>query len=470
MYERAYFFITKIDLPGLYGIIIAPNKDKGVIKMQKTDSVFRKIMTWFLYVNPVLDVISGLYITLYQMQGTKFSLLKTPVTPSLIIRLAMLLFFLVYLIVKRDKKAWRVLIPMGVCCAVTVALEFLFAEKFSLYFEAQYLAKFAFNVVLLLAYLAFFREFESKEKIFSFFDKVIEYTLFILTAVLLICYAFRFGYSTYGDRFGFFGFRGIYYSGNDITGVFMILLPLAFKIALSSETIRGKNILKIIIPAMTVNCLLIIGTKTAFIACAAATVAAFLWSLGALIFKKDKKIFLRMLLILAVIGVLFGALYLISGAGVTKVIVQSIEHTGQHISESQGDVTKVIFSGRQYKLKTAAEQYKASGIKGWLFGIGRGTQDAVIEMDVFEVLFYYGIFGAIAMLWLYVKFGLSFLISFFKKIDLTGACLFVSIGMTTAYLVMAGHILFSTTSGGYFALILLYTKMWYTEKPNQLKI
>jgi hypothetical protein len=78
MYERAYFFITKIDLPGLYGIIIAPNKDKGVIKMQKTDSVFRKIMTWFLYVNPVLDVISGLYITLYQMQGTKFSLLKPP--------------------------------------------------------------------------------------------------------------------------------------------------------------------------------------------------------------------------------------------------------------------------------------------------------------------------------------------------------------------------------------------------------
>lgn len=440
--------------------------------MQKSNRVFMLIMTWFLFLNPFLDIVSGLYITIYQMSGEKFSLLETPMTPSLVIRLLMLIFMLIYLVVKQDKQSWLTLIPIGICCAVTVALEFLFADFFSLFHEAQYLAKFAFNLVMLLAYMAYFRDYGDRDSVIRFLDRIANYTLLTLTGVLLICYILNFGYHTYGDRFGYFGFRGIYYSGNDITGVFMILLPLSIKQAIESDSFKKRGFLKAFIPAMTINSLLIIGTKTAFIACGISILGIIAWSVSRYIRHKDKTTVKNMLILLLTVAALFGLLLLYSGSGLMLDIQSSFGHMSlsMNLDESGGDITNLVLSGRQHKLKAAFESWKFSGIKAWLFGIGRGTQELIIEMDVFEVFFYYGILGAIAMLWLYVKLSFSFIMKFIKKIDLCGLCLFLSMGMTTAYLIVAGHVLFSTTSGGYYALMLVYARAYCARKSEDIRI
>ena len=57
----------------------------------------------------------------------------------------------------------------------------------------------------------------------------------IFSLGILIPYVLRIGYSTYYDRFGARGVRGFYYSGNDITGALMILLPLAIAYFCSSR-------------------------------------------------------------------------------------------------------------------------------------------------------------------------------------------------------------------------------------------
>ena len=96
-------------------------------------------------------------------------------------------------------------------------------------------------------------------------------------------------------------------------------------------------------------------------------------------------------------------------------------------------------------------------------------------MDLFEVVIYYGIFGAVAMLWLYLKLGLEFVWKFFKNIrelryDLMPMAVLVSLGLCAGYLLIAGHILFSVTSGFYFSYMLLFGKITYTEDMERLSI
>ena len=119
--------------------------------------------------------------------------------------------------------------------------------------------------------------------------------------------------------------------------------------------------------------------------------------------------------------------------------------------------------------------YKEGGIYTWIFGVGRGTQAAIIEMDLFEVVIYYGLFGAAAMLWLYIKLGLGFVVSFFKntvmlKCDLMPVACLVSLALCAGYLLIAGHILFSVTSGFYFSYMLIFGKAIYAQRPSELKI
>ena len=88
---------------------------------------------------------------------------------------------------------------------------------------------------------------------------------------------------------------------------------------------------------------------------------------------------------------------------------------------------------------------------------------------------YYGIFGAVAMLWLYLKLGLEFVWKFFKNIrelryDLMPMAVLVSLGLCAGYLLIAGHILFSVTSGFYFSYMLLFGKITYTEDMERLSI
>ncbi len=124
-------------------------------------------------------------------------------------------------------------------------------------------------------------------------------------------------------------------------------------------------------------------------------------------------------------------------------------------------MTTALLSGRQNKLASAFADYRAGGPYKWLFGVTRGSQKAIIEMDVFEVLFYYGLIGAALMLWPYLKLGFGFVFRFFKDCTIWSFATLLSLGLCAAYLIMAGHILFSVTSGFYFSFMLLYGKLLY---------
>ena len=155
-------------------------------------------------------------------------------------------------------------------------------------------------------------------------------------------------------------------------------------------------------------------------------------------------------------AVLFGVLSLLASGRVRATIQETAGSTAGYI-ESDG-IETALFSGRTGMIADGWRQVSEAFPLSIAVGIGRGSQYHVIEMDVLEVIFYYGLIGAAAFLWVYVKHGFLFLRDLIRKpnfMALSAACALV---MSLGYLFLAGHVLFSVTAGFYFALTLLYAR------------
>jgi hypothetical protein len=292
------------------------------------------------------------------------------------------------------------------------------------------------------------------------------------------------GYSTYADRFGYFGARGFFYSGNDITAVLMMLIPIAlinyimlpplcpgrrmrFNDLLPLDGARRRHLFYLAAPATALTALFSIATKTAFIAFGVTMVVFGIYFWRNMKKSGDKTQWQAFVRICVAFAGLFVFLSLFG-------LIRDLAETLRRLREIWGDkfdFFKVLGSGRIEKLGNAFTMWKEGGLYNWIFGIGRGTQRFIIEMDVFEVLLYYGIFGALSMLWLYTKLGIGLIKSFIpRRQDAYALACFISVGLCAAYSVAAGHVLFSVTSGFYFAFMLVYSNLYFAESKEGFKL
>jgi hypothetical protein len=437
----------------------------------------------FLIINPVLDILTGAYIHVgYKIVGERLTDL---ITPTLIIRMMILLLFLYYILSLRDKKCILALLPIGAAWLMSVLGEFLFAPTFSAFTDVQYMAKFVYNVALMLVLWRLYqRSSWNREQLLKWLNWYISLTLLILALSIHIPYILGLGYSTYADRFGYFGARGFFYSGNDITAVLMMLIPIAlinyimlpplcpgrrmrFNDLLPKDELRRRHLFYLAAPSAALTALFSIATKTAFIAFGVTTLvfAFYFWQNS----KKssDKTLWQAFVRVFIAFAAIFAFLSLF---GLLKDLAETLERLRRWSFENP-DFIRFLGSGRVEKMFAAFASWKAGGLFAWVFGIGRGTQRFIIEMDVFEVLFYYGIFGAFAMLWLYVKLGAGMLKRFIpqRQEPYALAC-FISVGLTATYAVTAGHVLFSVTSGFYFAFMLLYSHLYFAGSKEELRL
>ena len=291
----------------------------------------------------------------------------------------------------------------------------------------------------------------------------------MIFSAIIFPYLLGMGFYTYADPLGYRGCRGFFYSGNDVTATLMLLLPLSFDALLrrrpNLKTISGLLIL--FAPGCALLSMLIIGTKTAFLAAGVTAGALFVFCLIDWSRTKDFRGLLSFLLSIAVALAIFGIITLCSGGEVITSISDSYEATGEFV-EMHG--TSAILSGRTGKLVDAFRNWKELLPLSALFGIGRGSQTRVIEMDLCEVFLYYGLLGTVLMLWLYLKHGLLFLRDFFTRFSCTALCCALALGLCVGYLASAGHTLFSVTSGFYFAFVLLYARLFCSERGLDTEI
>ena len=444
-----------------------------------TDNIIKKLDKFFLaflIINPFLDVVTGVYIKVLEtLSGNNFDTITIPVTPSLLVRMMVLVLFALYALISLDKKAIGAALPVGLAWVMSVIGEILFFYSFALYTDIQYIARFAYNFAVILIYMQVFRRMGvGREELMNKLSDVLALSLLMLSATIVVSYMLDMGYTTYADRYGYRGTRGFFYSGNDITAILMAGLPVVMCGFMQRRDLSSKMFWAYdLSAALTAICLMLIGTKTAFIAVFAAAFVLGACALWKLIAFKEQLPIRRCIILAVTMALVFGVMALLSTESIFGEISASFQQTGT-VMENEGAATALL-SGRHTKLAKAFAMYKEGGLYTWIFGVGRGTQTAIIEMDLFEVVIYYGIFGAVAMLWLYLKLGLEFVWKFFKNIrelryDLMPMAVLVSLGLCAGYLLIAGHILFSVTSGFYFSYMLLFGKITYTEDMERLSI
>ena len=453
-----------------------------MIKINKTTEYLEKIFWIFLFINPFLDIFNGAYIQLIRhIHVLDVEYISTlGVTPSLLIRMVMLVVFALYVLLVKDTKSILTALPIGAAWLLSMVSEYLSTGSAKLFLDTQYTARFCYNIVILMVYTQVFakRWGEGKEAILKKLNNVICFTLLLLSLSIIIPSIMGWGYSTYADRLGYRGSRGFFYAGNDITAILALLLPICLALCINCN-IR-ENPKAFIFPALAaafgINTMLIIGSKTAFLAC---YITAALLGLAAIISAvREKKIrpIVNIVIVLLLAGLIILTLNFISrsytapdgtqSGSMMDVIMESMDSNAL-LNENEGAASAMLH-GRDDKFAFHFSQFKEGGILVWLFGLGRGSQATILEMDVFEVVFYYGIFGFCAMMWLYGKVAIEFFLGFFRKKDLMGIALFASLGICAGYLFIAGHVLFSVTSGFYLALVIVYSRLYFADESHKL--
>ena len=250
----------------------------------------------------------------------------------------------------------------------------------------------------------------------------------------------------------------------------MILLPLAIAYFLfipRRQFTRGRMLLYSLGPAMSIVCLMLIGTKTALIAMLGESAVMLVYAVAVAV--RGSREMLRRAAILAVITVIVALIFngmslLLSGAG--RGIMDMLKESMNAMQEAANEEGGSLISGRWNKLAATLADFKAAGPIAWLFGVGRGSQGHIIEMDLFDVGLLYGVFGFVAMTQMYIRYGVQFLMRMVKNWNVLVFGAFVSLGITVAYLAVAGHILFTVTSGFFFAFVLVYARMLTTARDR----
>jgi hypothetical protein len=434
----------------------------------KLNPNWEKFFMLLLIINPIFDLYTGVYLNIATniVNMRVYDLL----TPTLIVRMLILLVFALYILKLRDTKSIIYVSLIGVVFVMTAIGGFLFAEWYSLFAEITYIARFTYNIAIILVFWRVFQRINwPKEKILKYLNWVFALTSLIISGSILLAFAARMGFHTYGDRFGFRGSRGFFYSGNDVTAVLMVILPICFVtyMLMDKNLPRKQQYFYLLAPATAICALFLIGTNTAYMAIIA-TVLTFL--INALRHKKkqqDKSRLQSFGKIMLATVVVFGVMSAISAANMWLEFRDQIAILGDGLI-GRGIIS--LISGRDVKLAAALADYLAGNPYIWVFGVGRGSQLLTIEMDLFEVFIYYGVFGTIIMTYLYLKLGVGFLRKFTKQVDLYSVACFLAIGLTTGYLILAGHVLFTVTSGFYYALILLYAHLYLSSSPQEVKI
>ena len=471
-----------------------------MIRSNRLTKILEKIFWIYLFVNPLLDIINGYFISNTLEVGIlDVEFVSTlGVTPSLVIRMLFLLVFVLYIFVVRDTYSIFTAIPIGLAWVLSLITEYRMTGGVDLFIDAQYMARFCYNVVLLMVYTRVFarRWGYDGADLLAELDTVITYTLILLSVSILIPAIFGLGYNTYADRLGYRGNRGYFYAGNDVTAIMAMLMPLSIVKVLRGreETSRMSGKPKFLFwpalaAALSANTMLMIGSKTAFLAIVVAFLAIFIYLLVRTSRSKSSAMLKDFLRVLAIFLVIFLLLNVISCIQVRKQLAAQGEaepfrlidifkygtlqaimesaYATELIAENEG-LENAMFNGRHIKLAEQFAQYKSGGFLVWLFGLGRGSQKVIIEMDLFEVLFYYGAFGFAAMLWLFVKLAVDFFKKCFRDFDVTSFALFIGLGLAVGYLIIAGHVLFSVTSGFYLSFTLVYSRVYFADRPEEI--
>ena len=341
-----------------------------------------KIISIFILIQPVLDLITGICLHVFSLN----------LTIGIIIRMLFLLF-------------------------IMYATTFIYKKKLSLiyylivaFYSIIYLINIGTNSHLFGQVQGLLRVFYFPLLLVSFYDlkdeiKISTATLFTtLTLYLIFIFipmTLNLGFKSYEITKS--GTLGYYNSANEISGIISILTPIVFMIFNS----KGKSILKVIYILLYLVVILTIGTKTPLLSLLITISMTFIYIM--IKSYKDKK-YKRILssFIIIVIGII-SLIILIPKTNFYKNIKVHLDFLKVEdvtdIMDNGNLIDHFIFSQRVTFLTDRKSIYDNATFQEKLFGIGyyyNGKKDKQVEMDYFDIYLNHGIIGFIIFFSVYL--------------------------------------------------------------------
>lgn len=385
-----------------------------MFKVQKLN--VEKMVVLFFSLLPIVDSVNGILIR----------------TGSFSISMAYKMFLMVLLLIpaiKRNKWNVRVLggaVGLIIYILVSVLLNLLIIRKELI--EVDFPIKMIFNII---TFFLLWQNIEncnlSGKSIYKIFDNNV--TIMMLS--ILVPYTLGLGYRIYS---GGIGYKGFFYSQNELNAVLIILFYFCiFKI---SQKMTAWSIIQLV--AIFV-CVIMMNTKSSVIVCA----------VGGVIFVVQglKKLDIRYKVVIAVAGAM------VIFAAKDFILLQITSMLGRQnglLNVYGGNVLATLTSGRIYFVQEAFEELMGRPLYHIHLLLGNGfISEVLTEMDCVDIFFYLGIVGVIlvafVLAWMYYK-------SSFTLRNDKNAIRKVGFLIIIAFSCITGHVLFMATSGCYFAM------------------
>ena len=399
---------------------------------------FQKIIIIFILLQPFFDMLTSI-----SAQSSSLSL--GIITKGLLLAIGSV-YMLFY---KKDRK----FLVYAICIfAYFMIFSLINYHSDTFVSEVSYFIKsFYFPIILLF----FCDLFKTKEN-----SKLLGILSFIISISLLISVLSGTSFLSYesGSKLGFSGW---FYSANELSGMLSILFPI---VLVNFITKFSKfNLLNLLI---TLVSMLLIGTKTAYLAIVLTLLFFVCYEIFCKVCKKEcgnTKFLISTLTILIII------------LSITP-ITPSYKNTKSHIGNAtvvdeeteedvyQINIDNVIYYGREGYLKFVEEEYSKAPWQNKIFGLGRNVHTDelqytvyLIERDFHDLFFCYGPVGMILILIIPMIIFYKILKKIFlaKNFDnFVNISLSVSILLGLAIAFMSGHVLLYPAVSTYLAVVI----------------
>lgn len=376
------------------------------------------------------------------------------ITLGLIIRGIFLVVVTIYLLFYNKSKYRKINIIYLALVAVYILCYFIAKDSvFNFNFfltEIKYIFKHIYIPILFIGLLNVFEankfEFEKMNNIFI--KVVIIYSVLIIIPIITFT-AFS-SYQVGGDN----GYIGWFYSANEIGSILTILFPFLFFFIIKRNTYKSGLLL---LPTTLV--MIFIGTKTSLLGLVIPLVLLIIYFIIRITQKKEK--YFKPLIISIVLFIM---------VSISIFYVPAINNVKENMSK-HNNTTSLILSSRDTFLLETSKIYEKANMDEKLFGLGITNRpdinnekvEKAIEMDIYDIVFRFGVFGAIILFLPYI-YIYYIVFKYFKdknKLQFDQLIYGYSIGIAIMIAYIAGHVLGAPSVSIYLvmSMIMLIKKL-----------
>lgn len=408
----------------------------------------------------------GVFLILFPIIEAVTSILKRNtdlfISPGIVYKALFTIYALVYLVILSTKN------KKHICILLLAVLAFCIIHVYVIGTNTITISNLAKLLTFLISALFIYFYIKDGNKIDV---KAIVYCTLIYCAMVKFAELTGTNQATYRGDLSL-GTKGWFYSGNELSAILSITLPITIMYVSTNISFIGITTL-----LLQIHTLLSIGTKTSLISTALIEVALFILAIIWSIKEKNKTNYI--LVCVLIISIIFTVCIMPNTASYkffairieentvpitpSEDNVDDFEVTGE--PDSITDITSFILNGRQDFLKAQKALYSNTNILEKLFGVkyenrlgyANSGQIKTIEIDIYDIIINYGMIGTTLFYFPILLCMFSYIFDMekkYKKSIHNNIFILTALIVALAISCIAGHVLTSSTIEIFVAYII----------------